>query len=104
MNYNTKIKQIPDTTNQEQIVIGELIPPLTQDLKRNIGLSRSWRVRVKCFWCGRYHLHGWDPNEPEEERIRTRVSHCFDTDKMPNKPLYSGYTIYTEDEVKKGII
>jgi len=82
-----------DIMNQETVVIGELIPT-----KR----SNQWQAKIKCCWCGKYHIHGWNPYEPEKKRIRTRVSHCYDTRKMPNKPLFSGYTIFTRDEIERG--
>jgi hypothetical protein len=44
----------------------------------------GWSVVVLCPFCGYPHVHGWDPEETEKERIMTRISHC-NTESYPNE-------------------
>jgi hypothetical protein len=92
----------PESTAAEQEAVpavGILIPPnmlIRYPISKMYSRSSQWRVKVRCPWCGHWHYHGWgDPGKPEENRVKTRKSHCT----VPEFPD-AGYTIYIQEEVR----
>ena len=50
-------------------VMGKLIPPNQRTIiNKKVFTFHAWHVLVKCPYCNHWHIHGWDPEEPEAER------------------------------------
>jgi hypothetical protein len=89
------------TEHNKQLTRESLSDNLAQsDYNRQFPTLRGFRVGkqvyLRCPWCDRMHLHGW--NEEDSERVVTfRVSHCC---RRPGAPFSYRASAYRARDVR----
>lgn len=85
------------TENDLPRAYGIIIKPGSEykDVYGNLFLAGGWLIRVRCPYCGGFHVHTW-----RVDKTRSRLSHCMGR-KLRGKRGYSGggeYILTPESE------